>query len=207
MACALSSVVAHAISNSVPTNSALIGGPMRRLLLATVLILPLAVGPATAQTVTSPTVLKTALIFSNATLTGNGADTTEDALAGYTGTIQLVNVGDVVHVTARGVAAATTDTKSIRVKIAATTACSVANTTAANITWYLDCWILKTGANTQSGMFLSNNVGNNSINGINVPNVTDTSPITISMTAQNATAATANSIQVQAAFAQYFPAQ
>jgi|KBSMisStandDraft_5_1062788.scaffolds.fasta_scaffold00041_24 hypothetical protein len=169
-------------------------------------LLLLAVGPATAQTVTSAQ-SKVAVIFSSATLQGNGADTTEDALSAYTGTVFLANVGDVVHFTARGVSLGSTDSKSIRLKLGGTTACTATNAAAGNTTWYFDCWILKTGSNTQSAWFFNNNATNNVASSLNSITVTDNVSLTVNVTAQNATAGTANSIQIQAGFAHYFPAQ
>jgi endonuclease YncB( thermonuclease family) len=179
---------------------------MSRLLLTAALIVTLAVGPATAQTVVQGGG-KSSTIFGSATLQGNGADTTEDALAAYTGTVSLVNVGDVIHFSGRGVAAASTDTKTIRVKLGGISTCSANNAAAGNTTWFMDCWIMKTGASTQSYWYFNNNATNNIINNFNVTSVADTAPITLNLTAQNATTATANSIQIQTGVAQYFPAQ
>jgi hypothetical protein len=176
------------------------------LLLAAALIVTLAVGPATAQTVTS-TPSRVQLIFSGSTLQGNGADTTEDALAAYTGTVSLVNVGDAIHFTGRGVSAGTTDTKSIRVKLGGTTTCTATNGAASNTTWLLDCWIIKTGSSTQALWYFNNNATNNVAQNGTTAAVNDASPLTLSLTAQNATTATANSIQIQSAVAHYFPAQ
>ncbi len=176
---------------------------MRRLLAAALLCLPFV---ASAQTVTQ-SASKVALIFSSNSLQGNGADTTEDNLATYVGTVFLANVGDLIHFNARGVAAASTDTKSIRVKLGASSACSVSNTAVGNTTWIMDCWIMKTGSSAQAAWFQANNATNNTTQNYGTLAITDTSPITLQITAQNATAGTANSIQIQGGFAQYFPAQ
>src|SRR5882672_6664977 len=176
---------------------------MKRILLACALLLPFC---ALAQVV-SVVPSRVQLIFSSGTLQGNGADTTEDALPGYTGTVQLLNVGDAVHITARGVSAGSTDTKVIRMKIGGSNACVNTNGLASNVTWYLECWIVKTGANTQVAWFLSNNLSNTTVSNFFSLTVTDNVPHTVNITAQNSTAATQNSIQIQGALAQYFPAQ
>jgi hypothetical protein len=179
---------------------------MSRLLSAAALFVTLAIGSAPAQTVVQGGG-KSFTIFGSATLQGNGADTTEDALAAYTGTVSLVNVGDVIHFSGRGVAAASTDVKTIRVKLGSNTTCSATNSAAGNVTWFMDCWIMKTGAGTQSFWFFNNNATNNVVSSFNTTSTADTAPITLSLTAQNATTATANSIQIQSGVAQYFPAQ
>lgn len=147
------------------------------------------------------------LVLYSATTQGNGADTTEDTLAGYSGTVQFANVGDSIHFVARGVSAGSTDVKTIRLKLGASTACSNTNSTAGQTVWYLECWVTKSGTNAQSTAFWSNNATNNTLQNVNATAVNDGSPITVSVTAQDATTATANAIQITMGLATYIPAQ
>lgn len=165
----------------------------------------LAIAPASAQVVTTPLV-RPVLLFQSTAVVGNGADTTEDTL--YTVTIPagtLANVGDVLHVIARGTAAATTDSKSTRLKFGGTNINSFTQNAVGNVAWYFEVWILKTGANAQSITAFTIPATNNVTSGIGTSAITDTGAITMLLTGQNSTAATANSIQTSSMFVYYLP--
>jgi hypothetical protein len=173
-----------------------------RGLLALLLLVPLL---ARAQTVTS-TVTRPVLLFQSVALVGNGADTTEDTL--YTAPIaasQLANVGDTFHVVARGLTAASTDVKSIRVKLGASNVCTFNSSAVGNTTYMIELWIVKTGANAQSTVCFSTNATNAVANALTVTAVTDTAASSISVTGQNNTTSTLNSIQAQLIMVWYLP--
>jgi hypothetical protein len=174
-----------------------------RLRLIAALLLLLMCSVASSQTVTQP-VNKPVLLFQSVALTGNGADITDDVL--YTVSIPnlLQTTGDVIHVVARGVAAATADAKSIRLKLIGQNAC-VIGFGATNTTWYLEAFIMRVGANSQNTMCLTNNATNNTIN-TTVSTPAGDATMTLNLTGQNATNPVLNSIQVQQMVAWYLPA-
>jgi len=168
-----------------------------RGLLALLLLVPLL---ARAQTVTGGAASVTTLISSQVAVVGNGADTTEDTL--FTVTIPagtFVNVGDAIHIIARGTNAASTDTKSVRVKFGGSNSDTFNTNIVGQTTWYIDEWLWKTGTNTQAWTAFHNLASNSGSNGFNSNlAITDTAAITLLITGQNSTAATANSIQTSA---------
>lgn len=173
---------------------------MKRLLA----LLLLAIAPASAQTVT-PSLSRPVLIFQSTAVTGNGADTTEDTL--YTVAIpnQLAAVGDVIHVVTRGITAASTDSKAIRLKLVGQAVCSVTNATAGNTVFLIEAWILKTGTNAQSTICMNINNTNNTTTNVAATTTNDGAALTLVLTGQNNTTATANTIQVQQMLAWYIP--
>jgi hypothetical protein len=136
-----------------------------------------------------------ATLYTTTTSVGNGADTTDDILQTFVvpaGT--LASVGDRLVIEAGGTLSASTDNKSMRVRLNAgisIAGCTV--TAAAQASWALRCVVMKSGANTQSvvGICNANNVANGTSG---LQTVTDTAPITITITGQNATNPVAGSI-------------
>jgi hypothetical protein len=163
--------------------------------------------PASAQTVTGAGPLPK-LLYQNSATVGSGADLTEDTL--YTTTLPagiLANVGDTLHYTARGLCAGNTDSKSARVKFASLNISNVACTVAGNTSWYTEGYIVKIGPSQQAWMSIYNSASNITIsNQSSVATVTDTGTITFSVTGQNTTNPTANSVQVQQIVLYLFPA-
>jgi len=174
---------------------------MIRVLAAALLCLPFV---ASAQTVMLSS-SRPVLLFQSIAVVGNGADTTEDTL--YTIAIpnQLANVGDVIHVVARGTLAASTDTKSVRLKLVGQTACSFNSTLVGQTTWLLEAWVMKTGSSTQSNICLSTNAANNVVNAQTATVAADGATLAVSLTGQNTTTSTLNSIQAQQMMVWYIP--
>jgi hypothetical protein len=127
---------------------------------------------------------------------GNGADLTEDTFAAPTFTIpagQLAAVGDTIHIVASGNLGATTDVKTVRLKINGTNMGAAIANTAAQTAWKIDTYISKTGSNAQLIVALGQSVSTgNSFTGAG--SQTDTSPITVAVSGQNSTNPVANSI-------------
>jgi len=147
------------------------------------------------------------LLFESNAVVGNGADTTEDTL--YTFTIPAVlmaNVGDTIYFVGRTTTAGNTDTKSTRIRFGSALTTNVANTGVGNTFVFFQLWITKTGANTQKFIALAANANNSLVNSTLATSITDTSPIVVNLTAQNATTATANSIQSDMMLVYYYPA-
>ena len=171
-----------------------------RLLAVLLVLLPVA---ASAGPFYPPTASGVTKLSTNGTIVGTGADTTEDALMQYTipaGT--LVNVGDRVHIYAAGKQGATTDTKSLRVRLGSCSAGTLIvgqNTaSAAAVGWVADIVILKTGSNTQSYGATTQFAGTQGVSGgSGTLTQTDTAGILVCFTGQNSTTATLNSVQQQ----------
>lgn len=144
---------------------------------------------------------KTKRLYITGASVGNGADTTEDTLQSFTLPAGLLaNVGDSVRIFAGGTFAASTDTKRVRLKIGG----QVVNgfhqgTTTGAIAWALDCSIVKTGSSTQAYVSLGSVQSTAGQDGtaVGTLSLTDTSTIVVSITGQNQSTSTANSITCQ----------
>jgi hypothetical protein len=160
--------------------------------------------PASSQTVTTA-FQRPLLMFQSTTVNGNGADTTEDTL--YTTTIPaglLQNVGDTLHVVVKGTAAASTDTKVLRIRFGNTLVSNFNCVAVGQVAWYFDAYIMKTGSNTQSTTALINSVTNTNTT-INPSSITDTAAIVLLVSGQNNTTSTLNSIQASSIQVWYMP--
>jgi hypothetical protein len=146
-------------------------------------------------------------LFTNGASSGNGADLTEDTLttcSSYTLPAgQLANVGDVIRIFAGGTLGASTDSKTVRVKIGSSTVGIIISAAVGGTQWSSDIYIMKTGSNTQSsgGYTMANNqgVGISSF----ALTFTDTATQLISVTGQNATNSVAGSVTCRMAIVQY----
>jgi hypothetical protein len=133
-------------------------------------------------------------LFATGASSGNtAAVNTEEALATCSYTMpanQLLNIGDMLHILAGGTMSPDTNSKTMRLRfngIAGTMVGSAIGSAAGHIRWATDTWIVKTGASAQSyssNMTLppSGNAG-----GSGTMAITDTAPIQILATGQNAT--------------------
>jgi len=175
-----------------------------RLLFLAALLLPFA---ASAQLVTSVPI-RPLLLYSNGIIAGNGADTTEDTIMSVSMPANtLVNVGDTLHIVVRGVAAANTDTKTTRVRFGGAQVIAITQNSATTTLIYLfQVWITVTGVNTQTSISYSQNGTATSTSNTVPLTATTTAPIVIATTGINATNPTANSVQVNMMFVEFYPA-
>lgn len=133
----------------------------------------------------------------NTTPVGSGADTTADTLMSFTVPANtLVNVGDTLHLVARGTTPGTTDNKVIHLQVGAGAA-SATNNSAPQTTWFFEMWVTKTGPNAQAWFALINNNTNNTTSQNGTLAAVDTAGIAVLLTGQNTTAATAGSVVAQ----------
>jgi hypothetical protein len=109
----------------------------------------------------------------------------------------LANAGDTIHIVAGGVFAASTDTKSVTVKIGSQTPITVAGATAGANRWYSEVWLTKSAANVQTFASVGAQVVNTSGTNAGTTSQNDTAAIVLAITALNATATTAGSISLQ----------
>ena len=131
---------------------------------------------------------------------GVGADTNEDILKTYTvpgGT--LANNGDVIHVTAGGTMAASTDTKTVRIRwggMAGSVLANPSGAVAGAVTWHAEAWLMRTAAGTQAFNSTGTVVGSGNTSGTLTANASadETQPQDILVTGRNTTTATAGSI-------------
>jgi hypothetical protein len=134
----------------------------------------------------------------NTTPVSTGADTTEDTLFTYTIPANTLSaVGDTIHVMAKGICLASTDSKQTRLRLNGVIVASLINNLAAQTTWIMEVWITKTGASAQSVTSLIVSATNNVVSANAQQTITDTAVITLTVTGQNTTAATAASITAQ----------
>ena len=143
-------------------------------------------------------------LYTSGTVAGNGADTTEDTL--YTFTLaagQLAVVGDIIRIKVGGGLAATTDNKTLRVKLGGQIVGSLAATGAAQTAWYCEASIIKTGTNTQSYISSFILTAGNANPRSGTLTLTDTGTLVVAVTGQNNTTAAANSITAQAITVEY----
>lgn len=164
---------------------------MKCLWLLAFLLLPMQVS---AQSISAGSSGLTNLFNTSASV-GNGADTTEDTLQTFVVPAgQLANVGDRLVIELGGTLGATTDNKTVRVKLnGGASIGTITVSAAAQVFWVSHIVVMKTGASTQSTIALagaSNIVA--ALNGLQT--VTDTATITITVTGQNITNSVAGSI-------------
>jgi hypothetical protein len=136
-------------------------------------------------------------LYVGSSAVGNGADTTEDVLQTYTmpaGTMRAN--GETIRITAYGTMAATSNSRNVRVYFGSTVVNSALSQTTSSITvWRSEVNIMRTGVGAQvrsSWITLGNGIawfGGNSTLAED-----DTAAITLKVTGQNTTAATANSV-------------
>lgn len=143
----------------------------------------------------------TVFAFASQTGVGNGADTTEDTLKTFSlpaNAFDVANRG--VQITAFGKYANNTNTKAVKVYFGAT---AVSVGTDNNTNWWAEVYVYKTASNAQIICGLTQHgttVGAPSIaNG----SETDTAAITIKVTGQDSTSATANAIVLNGLFIEF----
>lgn len=134
-------------------------------------------------------------LYNTANSVGNGADVTEDILQTFVVPAgKLTNVGDRLIIEVSGTLGATTDNKSVRIRLNGAVAIGTFTVSAAAQVAYSGRVILmKSGANTQAAYSLFT-VSNVAVGGNGTPSVTDTAAITITVTGQNITNSVAGSI-------------
>jgi hypothetical protein len=139
-------------------------------------------------------------LSANTTVSGNGADLTEDQLTNCNYTIPantLVNTGDGIRAQVYGNFAATTDNKTARLHIggAAGVIVGLVTTTSSGVgSWMMDVTILKSGSNTQVYGAAAGANGLTGLPRVGSTGVTDTSNIAMVVTGQNTTNMVASSI-------------
>ena len=139
-------------------------------------------------------------IYMDATSSPNTAITTEEIIKQFAlQSSQLINIGDMVEVEAWGNMAASTDAKTARIRWGGLTGAAISapsGAVASATRWHARATVAKTGANTQvyggDGSVAAS--GNTSGTSGGVAALVDTAPITICVTSQNVTTATAGSI-------------
>jgi hypothetical protein len=142
-----------------------------------------------------------------ATSVGNGADTTEDTLQTLTiPALTLMVPGDRLRICANGVFTGSTDVKNARVKIGSTNLLIMTAQTSTQTNWYCDVELIKTGPNTQfiRGAGQVNNVASAVVAASG--SFIDTGALTLTVTGQNNTTATANTITCRWLTTDFLPA-
>jgi hypothetical protein len=141
--------------------------------------------------------VKIAPVTFNVASSGNGADLTEDTLTNCSGYSlpgnSFVNVGDTLHIVASGAMGATTDNKVARVKAGGTVIGTITGAAAGQIRWTIDARLSRTALNTQRYQFIGT-VNNVMSNGSVSLNLTEATPIAITVTGQNTTNSVAGSV-------------
>jgi hypothetical protein len=146
--------------------------------------------------------------YGNNTGVGNGADSTEDTLLTFNipaGTLK--GVGDRLKIFASGTCPATTDNKVARVRLNNTGALQgVACVAVGNTSWFIYMEVQKNaaGASQQQSSYSMAAAGSMATTNAALTLV-DTSPIALTVTGQNSTAATANSVVVKYVSVEYLP--
>lgn len=139
-------------------------------------------------------------LYTTGASVGNGADTTEDTLQTFSvpGNT-LLATGDKLHIVAGGTFAATTDTKTVRLKfggIGGTTISAPVGSAGGQVFWAIDAYVSRTGSATFTRIALGR-VLNNASDGTNVAAgaaLDLTVAQTIIVTGQNSTSSSAGSI-------------
>lgn len=141
----------------------------------------------------------TSRLFFNGVVAGNAADTTEDTLMSFTVPAgALANVGDTLHVVAGGSLAASTDSKTVRLRIGGSGAlASPVGAAVGVIKWMLQVWLTKTASNTQSYVTSYSNGASlfSTISGTLA--LADTGTLAVAVSGQNVTNSVLNSITCQ----------
>lgn len=144
---------------------------------------------------------------------GNAADLLELVLPTCSFTIpanSLPNVGDVFQITLGGKFGATTDSKSVRVRLGTTIAgvpiiWTASGTVAAALSWVATIRYMKTAVNAQTVIVMAN-VGNGTFNGTSESSssLVETVANQFVVTGQNTTNSVANSVTCQYMQTEYF---
>lgn len=140
-------------------------------------------------------------IFSFAGSVGNGADTTEDTLKTFALPANALDVaGRGIHVYAWGTYANNTNTKAAKLYFGSEIVTAASGN---NVSWSLEMWAIKSGANTQqiSGQPITGTSHGGIANQSGAE--ADTAAITIKVTAQDSTSATANAIVLNGMFVEF----
>lgn len=166
-------------------------------------------GPGDASSLSRNSSGVATILCSTGASVGNGADTTEDIMQTCTvPAAQLANTGDRLHIVAAGTLGATTDTKSVKVRlggIAGNIGANLIATITGSTSWSVDLWVLKTGSNTQTVIY------NGAVASASSPasarssttTLTDTNTISIVVTGQNSTNSVAGSVTCQTLLVDY----
>jgi hypothetical protein len=147
------------------------------------------------------------LLLADGSTTGLAANTSEQVLRSVN--VTFTNVGDRIHVVARGTAANSTDSKVIRLRLGGLSGTVIASFTcnsSSTLNWFLEAWVFKTGSNTQAVAAVTSQATNTFVNQNSTPGVTDTSPISLALDGQNSTNSVANSLQVNFILVEFLPA-
>lgn len=126
---------------------------------------------------------------------GNGADTTEDALQTFTLPANTISAtGDVIEIEAAGTFAASTDTKTMRVKFGAITFTNLVGNTAGNTTWWYRVRMIRTSSGVYRSLvnYMMNNQPVSPVTA--TPSQSETVDNVIAVTGQNSTNPVAGSI-------------
>jgi hypothetical protein len=164
-----------------------------------------ATGATGATGPTGPTGIH--LLYQTSTSVGNGADTTEDTLQTFVVPAgKLAAVGDRLVIELSGTMAASTDSRTSRVRLnGGSNIGGITGTTVNHTQWVNRVVIMKTGSNTQS--VVSNaTVSAAPLGLVSLLTVTDTAAITITVTGQNNTNSVAGSITCRYMTVDYIPA-
>lgn len=146
------------------------------------------------------------VLYITGTSVGNGADLTADTLQTFTIPANtLKNVGDIIHVVAGGIFAASTDTKTAAIKFGATSQVTITATTTSAVRWYGEVWFMKTGTNTQSYTGVGAQVANSSGTNSATTTLAEGSTIALTVVGQNSTNSVANSVTCQLLMVEYIP--
>jgi hypothetical protein len=153
--------------------------------------------------------IATLYTFGNGAGVGNGADTTEDTLLTYNiPAATLKAVGDRIRIIVNGACAGSTDSKTARLRLNGSGALQAVNcTTASNTGWTIYMEVQKIGAGSTQQLTLNYSLVNNgnAVVGGGSAVITDTSPIALTVTGQNSTTATANTILLRYVAVEYLP--
>jgi len=147
------------------------------------------------------------LLYVSTTSVGNGADLTQDVLQTYSVPANTMrNVNDRLIVRAGGTFIGSTDSKTVAMRWGGANVLAQTVTTASQQAWRMDADIIKTGPNAQTVSGLMGT--NSSVTGAaaSATSRTDTGPLAIDITGQNATTATASSITCRYFTVDYWPA-
>lgn len=147
------------------------------------------------------------LLYATGLSAGNTATTSEETIQSYAmAASRLAVVGDRIVIRAGGVLAATTDNKTVRIKLGATTIVTITTASATNVRWASEVWVLKTGASAQSYVVVSTVTASGAGTTSGTATETDTNSLTIAVTSQNATNSAAGSITCQMLTVDFHPA-
>ena len=166
-----------------------------RLVMAVCFLGVLLCGSAFAQMVAGGSSGAVVSLYSDtAGSAGNGADLTEDQLKTYTiPPNTLVNVGDMIHITAGGALGGTTDNKTVRIRMNSLAGSVVGLTTGTAVSvqrWVMDVWIVKMDTGTAHTSISGSTNGATG----SAPPLTDSTPNPVLISGQNATNSVAGSV-------------